>query len=79
VLSSDRHCNPPYSHYKENGASLNYISTFNAYGTVNTALGYYPLNAVNKPVAVCSENHTKHVNVICWPKITSLNVKLGGT
>jgi hypothetical protein len=48
--------------------SLNYISRFNTYGAVSTVLDYHPLNAVKKPVAMRFENHTKHINVVCWQK-----------
>jgi hypothetical protein len=30
-------------------------------------------------VAVCSENHTKHINTLCGQNVEFCNVKPGGT
>ena len=30
-------------------------------------------------IAVCSEIHTKHINILCGQMVKSLNVKPGGT
>ena len=30
-------------------------------------------------IAVCSENHTEHINTLCGQNVEFMNVKLGGT
>ena len=30
-------------------------------------------------IAVCSQIHTKHINILCGQNVELLNVKLGGT
>jgi hypothetical protein len=30
-------------------------------------------------IAVCSEIHTKHINILCGQKVELLNIKPGGT
>ena len=27
-------------------------------------------------MAVCSENHTKHINTVCWQNVELLNVRV---
>ena len=80
-LDSDRTLTNHLSHgtAAESYIYQNYISRSSLYCKINTLCLYYQTSQLmlyREIIAVCSEIHTKHINILCGQNVELLNVKL---